>query len=96
MAMIKHNSQPTHKSLCRSVGLCTLASDGMGKPVKEIATIVAERAFPLSARGVANRIPRGAEWVLIGEASHETREFYEVRAGDRPHSNQNCLSPQSP
>lgn len=68
----------------------------MGKPVKEIAAIVAERAFPLSARAAANRIPRGAEWVLIGEASHGTREFYELRAGNGSHSSQDCLSPFPP
>lgn len=58
--------------------------------MKEVANIVAERAFPLSARSVVDKIPRGAEWVLIGEASHGTREFYEIRAGK-----QSCSSPNS-
>lgn len=55
----------------------------MGKSVKQILSIVAERVFPLSARGVVNKIPKGAEWVLFGEASHGTREFYETRAGEQ-------------
>ena len=53
----------------------------IGRSVKEISAAVAEMAFPLSAKSVVDRIPKGAEWVLIGEASHGTREFYDMRAG---------------
>ena len=53
----------------------------MGSSSKEISTAVAKNAFPLSAKSVVDRIPKGAKWVLIGEASHGTREFYDMRAG---------------
>ena len=85
--MTKHTCplgwQPTSSSSCRCFGGNTAGIGIMGKSVKQIASIVAERAFPLSARGVVDKIPKGAEWVLIGEASHGTREFYETRAGEQ-------------
>ncbi|CAK0779844.1 hypothetical protein CVIRNUC_004868 [Coccomyxa viridis] len=56
-------------------------SGAMGNSTKEISAAVAENAFPLSAKSVVDRVPKGAEWVLIGEASHGTREFYDMRAG---------------
>ncbi len=68
--------------MCRLICSCAATDNAMERSVKDIAAIVAERAFPLSARGLVDKIPRGAEWVLIGEASHGTKEFYEVRAGE--------------
>ena len=53
----------------------------MDRSAKNISAALAENAFPLSAKSVVDRIPKGAEWVLIGEASHGTREFYDMRAG---------------
>ncbi len=58
-----------------------ILSGAMGNSTKEISATVAENAFPLSAKSVVDRVPKGAEWVLIGEASHGTREFYDMRAG---------------
>lgn len=55
----------------------------MRRSAKEVAAAVADNAFPLSAKSVVDRIPKGAEWVLIGEASHGTREFYDMRAGEQ-------------
>ena len=53
----------------------------MGRSAKETSAAVADSTFPLSAKSVVDRIPKGAEWVLIGEASHRTREIYDLRAG---------------
>lgn len=56
----------------------------MGKSVPEIAATVADGAFPLSVKNVKNvvdRISKNAEWLLIGEASHGTRDFHDLRAG---------------
>ena len=71
----------------------------MGTSTKEISAAVAENAFPLSAKSVVDRIPKGAEWVLIGEASHGTREFYDMRAGKQclivcAHSKRNIARPE--
>ncbi len=44
------------------------------------AQAVNNHAFELSSAEVLERIPTEAVWVLIGEGSHGTKEFYETRA----------------
>lgn len=44
------------------------------------AQAINNHAFELSSAEVLKRIPTDAEWVLIGEGSHGTKEFYETRA----------------
>ena len=40
---------------------------------------VKQHAFKLSAQQVVDHLPKRASWVLIGEASHGTKDFYEHR-----------------
>lgn len=44
------------------------------------AQAINNHAFDLSSAEVLKRIPTNAEWVLIGEESHGTKEFYATRA----------------
>ncbi|KXZ45125.1 hypothetical protein GPECTOR_58g574 [Gonium pectorale] len=60
---------------------------GVGAPGDEAAMVAAARSAAITAptRGSLNaalleRIPASARFVMIGEASHGTREFYEQRA----------------
>lgn len=44
------------------------------------AQAINNHAFELSSAEVLKRIPTNSEWVLIGEGSHGTKEFYKMRA----------------
>lgn len=52
----------------------------MQKPANPVAEAINNHAFELSSAQILGRIHKDAEWVLIGEASHGTKEFYETRA----------------
>lgn len=52
----------------------------MQQPANPTAAAIYNHAFPLSSAEILGRIHKDAEWVLIGEASHGTKEFYETRA----------------
>ena len=51
----------------------------MAKP-GTFVRLAKQHAYDLSPRSIFDHIPRDASWVLLGEASHGTKEFYDTRA----------------
>ena len=46
--------------------------------VKDVVDAISQQAFPISPRDIVKCLPQECEWVLLGEASHGTKEFYQV------------------
>ena len=52
---------------------------------EDVVSAISKRAFPISPGDIVRRIPQDCEWVLLGEArllgeaSHGTKQFYQVR-----------------
>jgi len=56
------------------------AAASMVQAERGVARVIEQHAYPASPEAVLDRIPASCDFVLIGEASHGTADFYDFRA----------------
>jgi len=56
------------------------AAASMVQAERGVARVIEQHAYPASPEAVLDRIPATCDFVLIGEASHGTADFYDFRA----------------